>query len=126
MPTELHAQCLHVPCSVFLDLLEPVSVLRYRPPPVCRSAQDGCMVLGPWVWTDSLVFFSNSLDVYQHGWIYASGHCSVSQGQWMPVGDPATFRKLKQRNGQLLLFGASGEMNREAFYQSQEYLVFAT
>lgn len=73
-----------------------------------------------------LVFFSYSLDVYQNGWIYASGHCSVNQGQWMPVCDPARFGKLKQRNGQLLLFGASGKMNRVGFYQSQEYLVFAT
>lgn len=95
-------------CRVSLDPRESVSVQRYWLPPMCRSAQDGCTVLSQWMWTDSFAFFSTSLEVHQNGWIYASGHCSVSQGQWMPVGDPARFRKLKQRNGQLLLFGASG------------------
>lgn len=35
-------------------------------------------------------------------------HCSGSLGQWVPVGDLVGFRKLKQRNGQLLLCCASG------------------
>lgn len=71
-----------------------------------------------------VVFFLSSLDVYQNWCIYASEHCSVSLEQWMPVGDPVIVRKLKQRNGQLILFGASGEMNRVPFHKSQDYLAF--
>lgn len=42
----------------------------------------------------------------------------------MPVGDPVIARKLKQRNGQLLLLGASREMNRVPLHKSQDYLGF--
>ena len=42
----------------------------------------------------------------------------------MPVGDPVIARKLKQRNGQPLLFGASREMNRVPLHKSQDYLGF--
>lgn len=42
----------------------------------------------------------------------------------MPVGGPVMVRKPKQRNGELLLFGASGSMNRVPFQKSRDYLGF--
>lgn len=54
------AQGVHTLCSVLLDQLEPVSAQRYQPPPACRSAHDGCTVLGQCVRKKGSLVFSYS------------------------------------------------------------------
>lgn len=59
------AQGVHMLCSVFLDQLEPVSTQRYRLSPTCRSAHDGCTVLGQCVQKKgSLVFLYSFLTLW--------------------------------------------------------------
>lgn len=67
----------------------------------------------------SVESFFSSLAVYESWWIYAGEHCSVSLEQWMPVGEPITCRKLKQRNGCSSCLVLPGKWPEELFTRAK-------
>lgn len=108
-------------CNIFLDKLEHASVPRGANC-LAHMCLAQCRIISLGQCTQDI--HSAMWDSFLAFWLCTRTDGSVLVNIVLLGGDPVIFRKLKQRNAQLLSGSTSGSMDRVAFHKRQGYLGF--